>query len=67
MQNLLNESTTQDTTNDKSFPKNFNFLVLITKELQEKVNCRQSNDLKRKKERKFLERETRKSIYEKSN
>ena len=36
VQNLLNESTTQNTTNDKNLPKNFNLCVLMTKELQEK-------------------------------
>ena len=28
---------TQNTTNDKSFPKNFNLVVLIMKELQKKL------------------------------
>ena len=37
VQNLQSESTIQNTTNDKNLPKNFNFFVLMIKELQEKV------------------------------
>ena len=58
MQNLLNESTTQKTTNDKKLPKNFNLFVFIVKELQGKLIKKQSNDLDRERAKKFLERET---------
>ena len=33
---MFNESTTQNTTNDKSFLNNFNLVILIIKQLQEK-------------------------------
>ena len=49
---------TQKTTNDKNLPKNFNLFVLIVKALQGKIIKKQSNDLERERERKFLERET---------
>ena len=32
VQNLFDRSTTQNTTNDKNFPKNFNLLIFMIKE-----------------------------------
>ena len=49
---------TQKTINDKKLPKNFNLFVLIVKELQGKVIKKQSNDLEREIEKKFLERDS---------